>query len=171
MQARFITAIGLSLLSLLMPAAKAESAAESAPGYRNSALEPPLRRGDQRFLINPLTPGDRPTQSSAIEVRISRMMEVDCNLIQISGSFQPSTTSSTPHSIWRLSDKIETISTAMGCPIDEPLRLIPITMNHGEPSVIPWNGRNPVVIDLPEGWTLQWRKAGSDAAFQSEPAL
>ena len=68
MQARFITAIGLSLLSLLMPAAKAESAAESAHGYRNSALEHPLRTGDQRFLINPHTSGDRPMQPSAIEV-------------------------------------------------------------------------------------------------------
>jgi len=130
----------------------------------------PKRSGDSRFLINTEWINGRRVRASSIEVRISKELKLDCNVFQLHGRLEQVTRASSPYSFWRLHANHGAISTMMNCPPNQPLRLVRTYYNNGESTVIPWEGR-PIIVDLPKGWELEWRRAGSREPFRFERAF
>lgn len=155
---RIIAATGLALLPLISTVMGVRAASQPSHTPPN---QPPQQRHRHRHRIE---------VRSSIEVRVSTMVERDCNDIQITGQLQPQPLGSGGQSVWRLmSDNGQPggdiITTVMGCGPDYPITRERIALNNGRPTTIPWQGQT-VQIDLPKGWLLEWRPTGSDQAFQ-----
>ena len=138
-----------------------------------SNRELPQRATDNRFLISTEWINGRRVPPASIEVRVSQELLVDCNIHQLQGSLEPATPSSNHrghYSFWRVSERRGAITTMMACPPNEPQRRLRVYLNQGQPTVIAWNGRT-TVVDLPKGWALEWRRAGSLEPFRFERPL
>lgn len=151
---RVIAATGLALLPLLSTVIGVR--AESQPNG-----SPPGPPPQQRHRIE---------VRSSIEVRVSTMVERDCNHMQITGQLKPQPLGSGGQSVWRLmSDNGQPggdiITTVMACRPDYPITRERLALNNKQPTTIPWQGKT-VQIDLPKGWLLEWRPKGSDRPFQ-----
>lgn len=155
---RVIAATGLALLPLIETVMGVR--AESQPSGT-----PPNQPPQQRHRIE---------VRSSIEVRISTMVDQDCNHMQITGQLQPQPLGKGGQSVWRLmSDNGQPggdiISTLMFCGPNYPIKRERLELNNGQPTTIPWQGKT-VQIDLPKGWLLEWRPTGSGQPFQSSLA-
>ncbi|WP_038022963.1 hypothetical protein [Synechococcus sp. RS9916] len=155
---RVIAATGLALLPLISTVMGVRAESQPSP-------TPPNQPPQQRHRIE---------VRSSIEVRVSTMVERDCNDMQITGQLQPQPLGSGGQSVWRLmSDNGQPggdiITTVMGCEPDYPITRERLALNNGSPTTIPWQGKT-VRIDLPKGWLLEWRPTGSDQPFQSSIA-
>lgn len=121
----------------------------------------PLKPGEQRFVIDPSTMTDVSKGFQALEVRVGRTVKTDCNGVQLFGQLQPVEGIKVPNTrFWRVQGPHagKVASTLMLCPQQTVV----------ERQV--WLGRSPVlipatgqatVVDLPSGWTLQWRPQGA----------
>ncbi len=153
---RVIVAAGLALLPLVGPVMGARAEPQLSG---NPADWPPLQR-------------HRIEARSDIEVRVSTMVERDCNRMGIVGQLQPEPTGSQEEMVWKLMNNGQPggiISTLMYCP-DHPVERVRLVLNEGRPTTIPWRGET-VPIDLPEGWLLEWRPKGNDQPFINVEAL
>ena len=130
----------------------------------------PQRISLNRFLINTAWINGRRVRPSSIEVRISKELKLDCNGFQLHGTLERVTRASSHYSVWRLKENHGGISTTMGCPPNQPLRVVRTYLNNGESTAIRWDGR-PIIVDLPKGWALEWRRAGSREPFRFERAF
>lgn len=154
---RVIAATGLALLPLV--SAVMGMRAESKP---NSTL--PGQAPQQRHRIE---------ARSSIEVRVSTMVERDCNHMQITGDLQQHPLGTGGQSVWRLMSANGQpggiITTVMACRPDYPIKRERLELHNGRPTTIPWQGQ-AIQVDLPQGWLLEWRPEGSDQPFQSASA-
>jgi len=130
----------------------------------------PKRSGDNRFLINTEWINGSRVRPSSIDVRISKELKLDCNGLHLHGSLKPVPRASSYYSVWRLKENHGGISTIRNCPPHQPLRVVRTYLNNGESTAIPWDGR-PIIVDLPKGWALEWRRAGSREPFRFERAF
>ena len=152
---RVIAATGLALLPLISTVMGVRAASQPSP-------TPPNQPAQQRHRIE---------VRSSIDVRVSTMVERDCNDMQITGQLKPQPLGSGGQRVWRLMSANgqpggDIITTVMGCGPDYPITRERLALNNGEPTTIPWQGKT-VQIDLPKGWLLDWRPTGSDQPFQS----
>ena len=140
---RIIATTGLALLSL----ATAASGAQAQPEVQRHRIE----------------------ARSSIEVRISTVVERDCNYLQINGQLRQHPEGNSGQKVWRLTSKYgqpgEMITTAMACGPNDPVRRERLMLNNGTPTTIPWRGL-PIHIELPKSWRLEWRPLGSDQPFR-----
>ena len=117
----------------------------------------PLEKGQQRFLIDPRWDQGRKIAPGQIEVRVGQTVLSDCNGVAFAGSFKPvSSVLSERYQFWSF-ESGGLMSTLKLCP--DSARHERLVWMSGKPAQIPWSGR-ATVIDLPEGWTLQWRRQG-----------
>jgi len=117
----------------------------------------PLETGAQRFLIDPRWDQGKKVTPGSIEVRVGQTLLSDCNGLAFAGSFKPvSSVRSERYQFWSFQSG-GLISTLRACP--DATRHERLVWMSGKPAEIPWSGR-ATVIDLPEGWTLQWRRQG-----------
>ena len=149
-----IAATGLALLPLISTVMGVRAESQPSP-------TPPQQR--HRLEVR-----------SSIEVRVSTMVERDCNHMQITGQLQPQPLGIGRESVWRLmSDNGQPggdiITTVMGCGPDYPITRERLALNNGQPTTIPWKNKT-VQIDLPKGWLLEWRPTDSTQPFQSSLA-
>ena len=113
----------------------------------------PLAKGEERFLI----PASAGYPGRGIEVRVGRTVMSDCNVVQLAGVLQPVAGRESKHvRFWRLQGKHagDMMSTLMLCPNRE--RVERQLWLPGGPIAMASSGQ-ATVVDLPSGWTLQWR--------------
>ena len=133
----------------------AQFASQFLSGRLNSLL--PLKEGEQRFLMDPRWEQGKRVAPGVIEVRVAQTVLADCNGMAFSGSFKPlNSVQSERYQFWRFKSG-GLMTTLIACP--ESTRHERLVWMSGKPGRIPWSGR-ATVIDLPEGWTLQWRRIG-----------
>ena len=117
----------------------------------------PLQTGQQRFLIDPRWHEGKKVAPGSIEVRVGQTVLSDCNGVAFAGSFKAvSSVRSERYQFWSF-ESGGLMSTLKLCP--DSARHERLVWMSGKPAQIPWRGRAKV-IDLPEGWTLQWRRQG-----------
>ncbi|UPM50335.1 ecotin family protein [Synechococcus sp. A10-1-5-1] len=120
----------------------------------------PLETGAQRFLIDPRWDQGKKVALGSIEVRVGQTLLSDCNGLAFAGAFKPvSSVRSERYQFWSFQSG-GLISTLRACP--DATRYERLVWMSGKPAQIPWSGR-ATVIDLPEGWTLQWRRQGGSS--------
>ena len=126
----------------------------------------PLKEGEQRFLMDPRWEQGKRVASGVIEVRVGQTVLTDCNGMAFSGSFKPlNSVQSERYQFWRFKSG-GLMTTLIACP--ESTRHERLVWMSGKPGQIPWSGR-ATVIDLPEGWTLQWRRPGEGSWTTAKP--
>jgi len=126
----------------------------------------PLETGAQRFLIDPRRDQGKKVTPGSIEVRVGQTLLSDCNGLAFAGSFKPvSSVRSERYQFWSFQSG-GLISTLRACP--DATRHERLVWMSGKPAEIPWSGR-ATVIDLPEGWTLQWRCTGEGRWKTAKP--
>jgi ecotin len=98
-----------------------------------------------------------------VELIVGRDMDVDCNRQLLQGRISPESVPGWGYTIYRVSGGERAVSTLMACPPDQPPRraFVPLT---GEPTLVRYNARLPIVIYAPEGLQVRWRlwKAEND---------
>ena len=113
----------------------------------------PLAKGEDRFVI----PASAGYPSRGIEVRVGTTVMADCNKVVLRGELQPVVGRDSKHyRFWRLQGKHagDMISTLMGCRTPERVER-QLWLPRG--SIAMASTGQATVVDLPSGWTLQWR--------------
>jgi serine protease inhibitor ecotin len=121
----------------------------------------PLKPGEQRFVIGSHRMNTLNQSYPGIEVRVGRTVKTDCNGVQLFGQLQPVEGIQAPNArFWRLQGPHagDMASTLMLCP--QQTRVERQVWLGRSPVLIPGTGQ-ATVVDLPRGWTLQWRPQGA----------
>jgi len=115
--------------------------------------ELPLAKGEERFVI----PASAGSAAGGIELRVGRTVKTDCNKVQLAGVLQPVAARESEHyRFFRLQGKHAggMMSTLMFCPKQELVER-QVWLPGGHLSLA--STGQATVVDLPSGWTLQWR--------------
>ncbi|MFM9041514.1 MAG: ecotin family protein [Vulcanococcus sp.] len=113
----------------------------------------PLAKGEERFVI----PASAGSAAGGIELRVGRIVKTDCNKVQLAGVLQPvAGRESELYRFFRLQGKHagDMMSTLMFCPKQELVER-QVWLPGGHLSLA--STGQATVVDLPSGWTLQWR--------------
>ena len=129
----------------------------------------PQKVGHERYVINPGLRDGQQFPPTDVEVRVGMKVRSDCNHIALRGALKPFTeVKSDRYQFWSLQgpNAGELISTVMWC-ADRTTVERQVWLS-GPPVVAVWRGQF-TVVDLPEGWTLQWRRPGEGSWTTAKP--
>ncbi|MDX1431130.1 MAG: serine protease inhibitor ecotin [Gammaproteobacteria bacterium] len=91
-----------------------------------------------------------------VEIRIGRMMEVDCNRLRFMGTIEPRVAEGWGFPYYVLPEVVGPASTLMACPENEPKRVEFVTVG-GDGFFVPYNSKLPVVVYVPAGYEVRYR--------------
>ena len=154
--------------------AAASSFSSSAPhpaAPLHEALQPfPAARADQTRWVIQLPPQAREADWR-VELIPGQQMQVDCNRHRLIGQLQPQTVQGWGYDYYVLDKVFGPATTRMACPPEQAAsaRFIAVNLMPENIAWLPYNDQLPIVVYLPEGFTLQYRLW--NAAPRLEPAL
>ncbi len=115
---------------------------------------PAALEGARRHVIAP--PARRDENDRKIEIRVGRVMDVDCNTRGLIGAFEEKTLQGWGYSYLVFVTKGEVVSTMMACPDGTKRR----DFVAGQPRLARYNSRAPLVVYAPEGYEVRYRVLG-----------
>jgi len=149
-------AFGAGVLAALLSACAQTAMTPSAPAHRHSISQeleafPRQLAGHVRHVIElPALPDE---DDHKLELIGGKAMTVDCNTRGLDGAFQARDVPGWGYGYWVLQSRAQVRSTLMMCP--------PGSERPGfvaaEPLLVRYNSKLPVVVFVPEGYTLRWR--------------
>ena len=132
----------------------------AAAPARADALEdylkpfPAVVDGARRHVIAP--PARRDEEARKIEIRVGRVMDVDCNTRGLIGRFEEKTLQGWGYSYLVFVTKGEVVQTMMAC-LETAKRKGFVS---GQPHLARYNSRAPLVVYAPEGYEVRYRILG-----------
>ena len=126
---------------------------------------PPARNGESRFVIR--LPALEDETAHRIELRIGKTLEIDCNRHWFGGKFERSVVNGWGYPMYRLVSVAGPASSMMACPEDEK-RSAFVTVNLEDP-FLAYNSKLPVVVYVPEGFTVRYRVWSANDVMRDAP--
>lgn len=121
----------------------------------NDPLEafPAAKSGFTRYVIR--LPIGNFENDLRVELLPGKIMEVDCNLTQLTGQLEEKTLDGWGYSYYELTSVGEPTTTLMGCPDNSKRQQFVPVRSAG--SLLHYNSLMPVVVYLPNEFELRWR--------------
>ncbi|MBK9081670.1 MAG: ecotin family protein [Rhizobiales bacterium] len=132
----------------------------AAASARAGALEDYLKPfpaavdGAPRHVIAP--PARRDEEARKIEIRVGRVMNVDCNTRGLIGRFEEKTLEGWGYSYLVFVTRGEVVQTMMACPETTKRK----GFVAGPPHLARYNSRAPLAVYAPEGYEVRYRVFG-----------
>ncbi len=127
---------------------------------------PPADAGEARFVIR--LPELDDESGRRIELRIGRDLAIDCNRHWFGGTLERDTLAGWGYPMYRLVGVTGPASTRMACP-EAQKRTAFVTVNLDEPFVR-YDSKLPIVVYVPEGFTVRYRVWSADNVMRDAPA-
>jgi ecotin len=122
--------------------------------------------GETRFVIR--LPALEDESGRRVELRIGKDLEVDCNRHWFGGKLERDVVAGWGYPMYRVAEIAGPAATMMACP-GEPKRTVFVAVNLDDPFVS-YNSRLPVVVYVPEGFSVRYRVWSADDVMQVAPA-
>lgn len=154
----------MSRLVLLFPFLMIAACAVAMPEHD---LEPwpPAGDGETRYVIR--LPALEDESGRRVELRIGKDLEIDCNRHWFAGKLERDVVAGWAYPLYRLVGVTGPASTKMACPGEEK-RVAFIAVNLDDPFVR-YNSKLPMVVYVPEGFTVRYRVWSADNVMQEAP--
>ena len=133
----------------------------------DKGLEPgPLAgAGETRFVIR--LPALDDESGRRVELRIGKDLEIDCNRHWFGGNLDRETVAGWGYPMYRLVDVSGPASTMMACPEEEPGMAF-VSARLDDP-FIPYSSKQPIVVYVPEGFSVRYRVWSANNVMQDAP--
>ncbi len=126
---------------------------------------PAADAGETRFVIR--LPALDDEASHGVELEIGKDLEIDCNRHWFGGKLEHQVISGWGYPLYRLSGVAGPASTMMACPGQEK-RTAFVAVNLEDP-LLRYNSKLPVVVYVPEGFTVRYRIWSADGTMETAP--
>ena len=113
----------------------------AAPGFVRTAFQLPAAAAEHDLKV---------------EIMVGQPMLVDCNPTRFGGNLEQHTAQGWGYSYYVLPAVTGTLSTQMACPPDEPSQEAFVTVK-GQGYLQRYNSKLPVVVYVPEGFSVRYR--------------
>lgn len=137
----------------VLPILLISACATAMSGESDLAPWPPAESGEIRFVIR--LPAMDDETSHRVELEIGKEMEIDCNRHWFGGTFERQVVSGWGYPMYRLSGVAGPAATMMACP-GESKRTAFVQVRLDDP-FIGYNSKLPVVVFVPEGFSVRYR--------------
>jgi ecotin len=127
---------------------------------------PPASEGEVRYVIRLAAMPDE--AAHGVELVIGRDMEIDCNQHWFGGKFEHQVVSGWGYPLYRLTSVAGPASTMMACPEEEKRRAF-VQVRLEDPFVR-YNSKLPLVVYVPDGFSVRYRTWSADGETQQAPA-
>ena len=126
---------------------------------------PAANAGETRFVIR--LPAMEDEAAHGVELFIGRELEIDCNRHWFGGKFERQVISGWGYPLYRLSEVAGPASTMMACPEeDKRTEFVPVNI---EDPFLRYNSKLPIVVYVPEGFTVRFRTWSADGEAEAAP--
>ena len=152
-------------LSTLLPILVIGACASAMPPANDLNAWPPAESGETRFVVR--LPELDDESGHGVELEIGREMEIDCNQHWFGGRFERQVVPGWGYPLYRLTGIAGPASTMMACPGEEKrTAFVPVRL---EDPYLRYNSKLPVVVYVPDGFTVRYRIWSTDGATQEAP--
>ena len=150
----------------ILPVMLTGACATAMPGEEDLAAWPSAETGETRFVIR--LPALEDESSHRVELEIGKEMEIDCNRHWFGGRFERQVVSGWGYPLYRLSDVAGPAATMMACP-GESRRTAFVRVSLEDP-FLGYNSKLPIVVYVPEGFSVRYRTWSPDGESRSATA-
>ena len=148
-------------LLLLTPLLLVTACAAAMPEQDLEAW-PPAGAGEIRYVIR--VPALEDESGRRVELRVGKLLEIDCNRHWFGGRLERDVVAGWGYPIFRLVGVAGPASSMMACP-GEDQREAFVSVNLDEPFVS-YNSKLPIVVYVPEGFSVRYRVWSADKVMQ-----
>ena len=127
---------------------------------------PAAESGETRFVIR--LPEMQDETAHGVELIIGRQLEVDCNRHWFGGKLERQVISGWGYPLYRLASVAGPASTMMACPGEEKSMAF-VAVNLEDP-FLRYNSKLPIVIYVPDGFSVRYRTWSVDGVAQDAPS-
>ena len=127
---------------------------------------PAAESGETRFVIR--VPEMQDETAHGVELIIGRQLEVDCNRHWFGGKLERQVISGWGYPLYRLTSVAGPASTMMACPGEEKSMAF-VAVNLEDP-FLRYNSKLPIVIYVPDGFSVRYRTWSVDGVAQDAPS-
>lgn len=127
---------------------------------------PAAESGETRFVIR--LPEMQDETAHGVELIIGRQLEVDCNRHWFGGKLERQVISGWGYPLYRLTSVAGPASTMMACPGEEKSMAF-VAVNLEDP-FLRYNSKLPIVIYVPDGFSVRYRTWSVDGVAQDAPS-
>lgn len=152
-------------ISLLVPLLTIAACAVAMP-EKDLEPWPAAGAGENRYVIR--LPALENESGRRVELRIGKDLEIDCNRHWFGGELERDVVAGWGYPMYRLVGVAGPASSMMACP-EEQKRMAFVAVNLDDPFVR-YNSKLPIVVYVPEGFTLRYRIWSADDVMQAAPA-
>lgn len=144
------------------------STAACAVAMSDPELEPwpQADAGESRYVIR--LPALEDESARRIELQIGKLVEVDCNRHWFLGELERTDVEGWGYPMYRLRGATGPASSMRVCPENRPRQAF-VFVNLEDPFV-PYNSKLPIVVYVPEGFSVRYRVWSADNVMQDAPA-
>ncbi|MDH5456943.1 MAG: serine protease inhibitor ecotin [Gammaproteobacteria bacterium] len=151
---------------LLMPVFLIGACASAMTQNDDLQAWPAAGTGEIRYVIR--LPKKVDEDAHAVELVVGRELEVDCNRHWFGGKLERAVVSGWGYPLYRVSSVAGPASTRMACP-DEEKRTEFVAV-HFEDSMLRYNSKLPIVVYVPDGFSVRYRTWSADAEAREATA-
>ena len=126
---------------------------------------PAAAAGETRHVIRLLAMEDE--AAHGVELIVGKELEVDCNRHWFGGKLERQVVSGWGYPLYRLTSVAGPASTMMGCP-DEG-KLTAFVAVHLEDPMMRYNSKMPIVVYVPDGFSVRYRTWSADGGAREAP--
>lgn len=157
-------AAGMAATVAMASACASSEAPQAVPALEQVAPYPVAEAGYSRQAIH-LPPADNEADLR-VELSVGKDIEVDCNRHWFGGQLKQLTLQGWGYDYFRVEGIAGPVATMMGCPADSRRQAF-VGVNFGDAALVRYNSKLPVVVYVPDGFTLQYRIWRADTAYRA----
>jgi len=151
--------------SLLLPVLLIGACASTMSQDDDLKPWPPAAAGETRHVIRLPVMDDE--DAHGVELVIGRELEIDCNRHWFGGKLERQVVSGWGYPLYRLTSVAGPASTMMACPVEDK-RTAFVAVNLEDP-MLRYNSKLPVVVYVPEGFSVRYRIWSADGDAREAP--
>jgi len=123
---------------------------------------PAAEAGETRYVIR--LPEMQDETAHGVELIIGKQLEIDCNRHWFGGKLERQVVSGWGYSLYRVTGVAGPASTMMACPGEEK-RTAFVSVTFEDP-LLRYNSKLPIVIYVPDGFSVRYRTWSADGVTQ-----